>query len=141
MKYNEKYDRYIDDDCVIYRKNKEGKLVQVNPSVNNCGYEYIYFKDNKKVYVHRLVYETFKGEIPAGMEIDHFDRNKHNNNPDNLRVVTRVENCLNRKYDSNFNEKFRVQYRIKENESTYKHPAYNKEHTWYYRHNHKCRWE
>ena len=44
MKYVEKYKRYIDNDCVIYRKNKEGKLVQVKPSINKCGYEYICYK-------------------------------------------------------------------------------------------------
>ena len=96
MIYNEKYNRYIDNDCVIYRKNKEGKLVQVKPSVNNCGYEFICYDVHKIVYVHKLVYETFKGEIPEGLEIDHIDRNKLNNNPDNLRVVTRSENMKNR---------------------------------------------
>lgn len=96
MVYIEKYNRYIDNDCVIYRKNKEGKLVQVKPSVNNCGYEFICYAAHSIVYVHKLVYETFKGEIPEGLEIDHIDRNKLNNNPDNLRVVTRSENMKNR---------------------------------------------
>lgn len=96
MIYNEKYNRYIDNDGVIYRKNKEGKLVQVKPSVNNCGYEFICYAAHSIVYVHKLVYETFKGEIPEGLEIDHIDRNKLNNNPDNLRVVTRSENIKNR---------------------------------------------
>lgn len=47
MKYIEKYNRYIDDDLVIYRMNKEGKLIQVKPSINNCGYEFICSKNRK----------------------------------------------------------------------------------------------
>lgn len=96
MKYIEKYNRYIDNDYVIYRKNKDGKLVQVKPSVSKIGYQFICYAPKKTVYVHRLVYEAFKGEIPEGMEIDHIDRNKLNNKPDNLRVVTHIENMNNR---------------------------------------------
>ena len=43
-------------------------------------------------YVHRLVWETFVGEIPEGKEIDHIDGNPQNNNVDNLQVITRREN-------------------------------------------------
>ena len=138
MIYIEKYNRYIDNDCVIYRMNKEGKLVQVKPSINNCGYEFICYKDHKIVYVHRLVYESFKGEIPEGLEIDHFNRDKHNNNPDNLRLVTRAENVINTtrsEFGRKFKEHIGIQGRITE------HPEYEKERRWYYSHNKKCRWE
>ena len=139
MKYIEKYNRYIDDDCVIYRFRKgNGKFVQVKPSVNNCGYEFICYKDSKIVYVHRLVYEAFKGEVPEDLEIDHIDRNKHNNNPDNLRLVTRAENMNNIKL-SDFGEEFRKHFGIQGNIT--EHPEYKKELRWYHRHNKKCRWE
>lgn len=153
MKYLEKYNRYIDNDCVIYRKNKEGKLIQVKPSINNWDYEFIgYAPHSKIVYVHRMVYEAFKGEIPEGMEIDHIDRNKHNNNPDNLRVVTRAENNKNRVpysfsrppssilsyISSDFGKKYLAHfgYSNKVNPN-----QYNRELKWYFRHNKKCRWE
>ena len=143
MKYIEKYNRYIDDDCVIYRFRKgDGKFVQVKPSVNNCGYEFICYDASHRIaLVHRLVYEAFKGEIPEGMEIDHIDRNRRNNNPDNLRVVTRAENMQNvDKVDSSdFGNKFKKRFNIQMNIT--KHPAYTKERTWYYKHNKKCRWE
>lgn len=45
--------------------------------------------------VHRLVYLTFKGDIPEGMVIDHIDGNTNNNNIDNLRCVTQSDNCRN----------------------------------------------
>ena len=147
MKYLEKYNRYIDNDCVIYRKDKEGKLVQVKATVNGSGYEFITCKGQNKVSVHRLVYEAFKGEIPEGMEIDHIDRNKRNNNPDNLRVVTHKENMLNRSYPSNssnhsysseFGRKFIEHFGIKRYDNI---KLYDKELHWYRSHNNRCRWE
>ena len=142
MKYIEKYKRYIDDDCVIYRYRKgNGKFVQVKPSINNCGYEFICYKEHSIVYVHRLVYEAFKGEIPEELEIDHIDRNKHNNNPDNLRLVTRKENCKNRITGKEFGIKFRKHYGLNTDINISTHPAYNKEKVWFYTHNRKCRWE
>lgn len=51
--------------------------------------------DGKKVAVHRYVYREARGEIPAGMVIDHRCRNRRCCNPDHLDVVTNQEN-LNR---------------------------------------------
>jgi hypothetical protein len=46
--------------------------------------------------VHRIVFEMFsKSKIPKGMEIDHKDGNGQNNNPNNLRLATRSQNCHN----------------------------------------------
>lgn len=140
MKYLEKYNRYIDNDCVIYKMTKEGKLVQVKPYTTKGGYDLTGYACYKKVYVHRMVYEAFKGEIPEGLEIDHIDRNKHNNNPDNLRVVTRAENQKNRSpySSSDFGKKYLAHfgYSNKENPN-----QYSRESKWYFYHNKKCRWE
>jgi hypothetical protein len=144
MKYLEKYNRYIDNDCVIYRKDKEGKLVQVKPSINNCGYEFICYGARSIIYVHKLVYETFKGEIPEGMEIDHIDRNKRNNNPDNLRAVTHKENMGNRSTKSthhstgDFSKKYFAHFGYYGIENP---KQYHREQMWYITHNKKCRWE
>lgn len=43
--------------------------------------------------VHRLVYETFCGEIPTGMVINHKDENPANNRIDNLEICTQKENA------------------------------------------------
>lgn len=49
----------------------------------------------ERFLVHRLVYETFYGKIPAGMEIDHIDTIRDNNRVENLRCVTHKENRNN----------------------------------------------
>jgi hypothetical protein len=51
----------------------------------------------KKVYMHRLVLEAFTSiDQGVGMIVDHIDRNKLNNNLDNLRWATYKENAINR---------------------------------------------
>lgn len=46
-------------------------------------------------YVHRMVYERHHGPIPPGMDVDHIDRDRHNNRPGNLRLLTRAQNLQN----------------------------------------------
>ncbi len=48
----------------------------------------------KRIYyrVHRLIWETFKGEIPNGLTVDHIDKNVQNNDLSNLRLLTREKN-------------------------------------------------
>lgn len=43
--------------------------------------------------VHTLVAYAFLGERPNGLDINHIDGNKKNNNASNLEYVTRSENC------------------------------------------------
>lgn len=42
--------------------------------------------------LHRLVFSTFVGEIPEGLQINHLDGNKSNNHLSNLEVCTASEN-------------------------------------------------
>lgn len=46
----------------------------------------------KKINGHRLVYETFCGNLIDNMVINHIDGVKHNNHMDNLEQVTRKQN-------------------------------------------------
>ena len=48
-------------------------------------------KKNKTAYIHRLVAENFL-EIKKGLEVNHKDGNKHNNQKSNLEWVTRSQN-------------------------------------------------
>jgi hypothetical protein len=47
-------------------------------------------------YNHRINYIHHKGDIPRGHEVDHIDRNRSNNNINNLKLVTIQENRKNR---------------------------------------------
>lgn len=64
-------------------------------SQHGLGYIQISFK-KIRYFAHRLVLETFVGPAPTKKECDHKDRNKSNNNLDNLRWVTKRENQNNR---------------------------------------------
>ena len=44
---------------------------------------------------HRLVWVLANGPIPDGYFVDHRDRDEGNNRIDNLRLLTRIENCQN----------------------------------------------
>lgn len=49
------------------------------------------FKNTKPVYLHRYL-----ADCPDGLEVDHINHNKLDNRRDNLRVVTRKINALNK---------------------------------------------
>lgn len=149
MKYNSKYDRYVDDDLVIYRYDMNNdKLVQCKP-YNIKGYINIKTKLGLKT-AHRIIWETFVGEIPEGYEIDHINTNKTDNRLENLQIVTHKENmnnpltrkhtsdCMKGKIKSSFGTKFFEHYGITKYQNV---KLYNREQMWYTRHNNTCRWE
>ena len=49
-------------------------------------------KPIKRMYLHRCVWEAFRGPIPAGMTVNHIDGDKANNRLDNLELLTNAEN-------------------------------------------------
>jgi hypothetical protein len=50
------------------------------------------YKKGRLFYIHRLVWENLKGEIPPLMTIDHKDGNPANNNINNLQLMSLSEN-------------------------------------------------
>lgn len=56
--------------------------------------------DGQRMFEHRAVWAWVHGAHPAG-EIDHINRDGHDNRIANLRVVTRSKNCDNRKVFKN----------------------------------------
>lgn len=60
------------------------------------GYCHIKINDNKRWSWQRIVYEHFKGAIPKGMQVDHKDNNVLNNHPDNLVLITPLNNSRKR---------------------------------------------
>ena len=46
--------------------------------------------------IHRIIWMWMTGEQPGDLEIDHLNNNRQDNRWDNLRLVTKQENQLNR---------------------------------------------
>lgn len=94
MKYNSKYDRWVTKGGLVYRYNKiKDKFVMCKCTLNN-GYEMVSTRCGKKL-VHRVVYETFVGDIPQGYQIDHINTIRDDNRLENIRCVTVIENNNN----------------------------------------------
>lgn len=73
---------------------RKGKILK--PFLNADGYSVInlYKNRKRKFYLgHRLIWETFNGEVPKGFEINHIDENKQNNILSNLNLLTHRDNC------------------------------------------------
>lgn len=86
--YNSLYE--IDTCGHVFKSNH-----QMAQHDNGIGYMYVKLADGSKrktKYIHRLVWETFRGPIPQGYEINHIDHDKKNNQLENLELVTRSEN-------------------------------------------------
>lgn len=81
-------------------KNNGGEVIKkrkkCSPINNGNGYFQVSMFNGKKWvkrYIHRLVAETFLG-FREGMEINHIDGNKSNNDVSNLEWVTHRENMI-----------------------------------------------
>ena len=72
----------------------------LSPFTNNSGYKQINIiaanGKRKGELVHRLVALAFIDNPDHLPEVDHIDRNKENNNVDNLRWITKSENNKNK---------------------------------------------
>ena len=78
--YNQKYDRFL------------------KASLGNHGYLCLNLRKNNKTYlksIHRLVGQAFIPNPENKPQIDHIDRDKSNNNVENLRWVNNSENQQN----------------------------------------------
>lgn len=56
------------------------------------GYGQFHPAHGQTAYAHRWSFQSFVGEIPHGLQIDHLCRNRKCVNPDHLEPVTNVEN-------------------------------------------------
>ena len=93
--WHPKYKYYLASRCgqILSLKQKEKRILKFGNNGNN----YLIFclcENNKKksYYVHRFIYECFKGAIPVDKQVDHVDRCKLNNSIDNLQLLTPREN-------------------------------------------------
>jgi len=52
--------------------------------------------NGKRLFQHRVIWTMFYGQIPQGCDIDHVNRDKHDNRIENLRAVSRSCNLHNK---------------------------------------------
>lgn len=74
-------------------KSRKEKLLSLGKGKN--GYLRVSLSNNgikKRFLVHRLVWQTFVGEIPPEWEINHLDENKENNHLENLKACSHGDN-------------------------------------------------
>lgn len=91
---------YLDEDGTVYSgySKKILKWLYRKSSSADENKKYAYIDINvgggkqKHVSIHRLVYETWLGEIPAGYQVNHKDDDSLNNNINNLYLGSQKEN-------------------------------------------------
>jgi hypothetical protein len=80
------------------------KVTKMKIKTDKHGYYMVMLSSNNNIkneFIHRLLYETFVGEIPNGILIDHIDRNQKNNKINNLRLATKSQNMINSEFVDN----------------------------------------
>lgn len=87
-----------------YKISKDGEIYRgerkISIAKDKDGYKYVMLSKNgerKNMKIHRLLYDTYINEISSFDIIDHIDMNRENNSLDNLRILSRRENCMNHK--------------------------------------------
>lgn len=83
----------VDDEAFEYLNKFKWCLHSTGYAVRNLPRDN---KPRKQVLMHRIII----GDIP-GLEVDHIDGNRLNNQKNNLRICNRLQNSLNRKRQSN----------------------------------------
>lgn len=86
---------YCDEDGNIYSDFSHKILKPLLRGKENKKYPYIdinFGEGQKHCYIHKIVYETWIGEIPKGMQVLHKDDNQFNNNFNNLYLDTQKTN-------------------------------------------------
>lgn len=84
--------------CNTWNEKSEGKVAFNTPS----GHGYLEGVFNgKKHYAHRIIWEFFNGPIKKGLEIDHINGVRDDNRIENLRLVSKSQNCRNSAMQSN----------------------------------------
>lgn len=98
---------YQSDKYILFKTGKIYSLLSkkfLGLRYNNYGYtQFILVINGKRTnrLLHREIAKTFLPNPNNYLQVDHRDRNIHNNNLSNLRWVSRSQNCLNRQASFN----------------------------------------
>jgi hypothetical protein len=83
-------------DGIIYWKKNTAYQSKVGQKIGTKSHQNGYLRvqlHKKQYFVHRIIFTMFYGFIPT--EVDHIDGNPGNNKIENLRNVSRTQNCIN----------------------------------------------
>lgn len=96
----------VNENGTIFRniKSKKQSKIKLDFHHSKNGYYTIFVRiggrklgaKTIRVPIHKVVAECWLGDKPEGYEIDHIDRNTHNNHYSNLRYVTKSDQMKNR---------------------------------------------
>lgn len=91
----------VNENGTIFRNAKSKKQIKIELDMHHSKKGYyktrVHLKEGiRRVTIHKVVAECWLGDCPEGMEVDHIDRNPHNNDYRNLRYVTHSEQMKNR---------------------------------------------
>tara|TARA_R110000868_G_scaffold258046_2_gene515291 strand:- start:431 stop:886 length:456 start_codon:yes stop_codon:yes gene_type:complete len=98
------------------RNNKTNKILKYNPNQKGYYLVTLYGDIRKTLAIHRLVACAFIENEKNYLQVDHIDRNKTNNNVENLRWVTQQYNMWN-KMHKNIHINSRGLYQVSYNTS------------------------
>lgn len=68
------------------------------------------YKNNRRIRLHRYIWEQYNGEIPKDYEIHHIDHNKDNNDISNLEMLTKEEH--KKRHNEEISDDVKEKYRI-----------------------------
>lgn len=95
----------VNENGTILRNVKSKKQLKIKLDFHHSekGYyvSFVHFGGRKnpkivRVMIHKIVAECWLGDNPPGYEVDHINRNPHDNHYSNLRYVTKSEQMKNR---------------------------------------------
>lgn len=107
--YLEEHYHILEIDGELYAEGPTG-IRKLKPGINKTHHKYgrtleylivsvIDYIENRQTHMtwHQLLYIWYKGEVPAGYDVDHIDGNTLNNDLDNLQLLSRADNLKKRK--------------------------------------------
>lgn len=86
---------FVDDEDYEYLNQWKWNAHTIGKNKPYYAIRSCYERGKKTLRMHRVLIEKYIGEF--NYEVDHIDGNGLNNQKENLRIVTRSQNCMNRK--------------------------------------------
>ena len=99
----------VNENGTIFRNVKSKKQLKIKLDFHHSEYGYyttfVHLGGRKhsaikRVMIHRVVAECWLGDCPDGYEVDHIDRDAHNNHYSNLRYVSHSDQMKNRDHSN-----------------------------------------